>query len=109
LQDYGREEVFAERAGHLEETYARLRGEELSEKDRDTMSLVKDWGSLQEDLLRTNKGEASDASHKTLVAPEPGHIAGIDGYAAYARVVRTETAISLFERPARPNLLVHGL
>lgn len=52
LQDYSREEVFAELAGHLEETYDELRGEGLSEKDavRDTMSQVKDWGSLQEEI-----------------------------------------------------------
>lgn len=47
-----REEVFAELAGHLEETYDRLRGEGLSEKDavRDTMTQVKDWRSLQEEI-----------------------------------------------------------
>ena len=52
LEDDSREEVFAELAGHLEETYDRLRGEGLSEKDAvlDTMSQVKDWRYLQEQI-----------------------------------------------------------
>src|SRR6266566_996892 len=61
------------------------------------------------DLFRTKKGEASDASHKTLVAPEPDHVASSDGYASSTGVVGTETAISLLERPSRPNLRVPGL
>ena len=52
LQDDSREEVFAELAGHLQDTYDRLRGEGLSEKEavRDTMSQVEDWRSLQEKI-----------------------------------------------------------
>ncbi len=59
LEDYSREEVFAELAGHLEETYDKLRGEGLSEKDavRDTMSQVKDWRYLQEEICFARRKE----------------------------------------------------
>ena len=52
FEDGSSEEVFAELAGHLEETYDRLRGEGLSENDavRDTMSMVKDWRYLREEI-----------------------------------------------------------
>jgi hypothetical protein len=52
LEDCEKEEVFAELAGHLEETYNRLRKEGFSEHDavRHTLSQVKDWRDLQQEI-----------------------------------------------------------
>jgi hypothetical protein len=59
LEDYDREEVFAELAGHLEEIYDRLRIEGMSEADaaRDAFSQVDDWRNLQQKIYSARTKE----------------------------------------------------